>query len=401
MLNHLEHIPIGIRNTLYRPSRSTLGDEIFDVENTRQIYITNHSGNETRGGGGELSLTPLSVKNFCKRLLTLLRHSLLGRNEFSIYWIGIGLAEEAILLVKYFKAHNYNVHVYGIELSRLCMNQTRARVQQFEVSSNFTLICDDFLSYKPNFNCDIIYTTAAVNPTFNVKLLHAALACNTKWIFLSIHLCQSTYRRDELRDLKIEWVLWTKAKLNGSGFTRNFAIIFTSQLVSVSDQLIHSGRAIFRNEIHRRISCECLNHKWRTRRDQSSEITLKINEVIQELEGYLQNMSWNVFKLDVNSQNARMLDEYIPEDLKQQIKMFFEAQIFDNHQVDEKIFFDLPPSQPSPPPPPPLPPIITIIGFRLGLGLGLYTCSLKNYVKALAPSCRGAKMRGVDQDLVT
>jgi hypothetical protein len=39
MLNHLEHFPIGIRNTLYRPSRSTLGDEIFDVENTRQIIL--------------------------------------------------------------------------------------------------------------------------------------------------------------------------------------------------------------------------------------------------------------------------------------------------------------------------------------------------------------------------
>lgn len=283
LIDQIDELPKNLQRNLLRPTRCLLGAEVWTTAN--EIYQSgtnnpNWNGGDLMDGGGPLTLTPDSVERFCKRLLPFVRHTLPGRNQIKIYWVGIGLAEEAILLVKYFEANHISVHVYAIELSRICIELLQDRIQRYKLSSSFTLIFGNFLSYKPNFDCDIIYTSAAVGPTFNLKLLHAALACHAKWVFLSNH-CTTSYKRDDLSELNIEWQLWTKAKLSGSQTARNISIIFTSQFVNLN-QIIMKSRNSFRDEIRRRIHTERLIWKW-SHKGLATEVLLEIGDVINNV----------------------------------------------------------------------------------------------------------------------
>ena len=296
-------------------------------------------------GGGPLTLTAESVERFARKLLPFLRHSLPEKDQISIYWIGIGVGEEAILLVKYFKANGIAIHIHGIELSRVCYDLMEQRIQQYGLTSSFTLILGDLLSFKPNFLCDIIYTSAAVNPTFNLKLLHVALACHAKWVFLSTN-CTATYRREDLLEFKIESRLWTKAALSGSHTARNISIIFTHQFVHPTSLIVKS-RQIFEDEICRRIRTDNLPSKWE-RRDRSTGIILTIFDVIKDLDGYLSQLPWEVFEIDNNTCHAAHLESrVVPQELRNEIKEFFSHQILVVNNVAEMIFFDLPERAPN------------------------------------------------------
>ena len=218
--------------------------------------------------------------------------------------------------MRYFREQGLSVHIYGIELSQDCILRDRDRVETFGVSTDITLIQDNFLTYCPTFSCDIIYTSAAVNPTFNIKILHTAVACQARWIFIS-SAATTTYKD---LGLEITCTRFTNAKLVGSGLARNISMIFTHDIAN-SHKLSDVGRLMYMSEVTRRINGTRLHFKWRNRRAQGLVLTL--GDVIENLDSYFQTYQWEDFHLSCDTPFSTDLDAgVIPKKLMTQITSF-------------------------------------------------------------------------------
>jgi hypothetical protein len=96
------------------------------------------------------------------------------RWELRFLWVGIGLAEESILVVLYFRQLGVFIHVTGLELEADVVTRANEAVRKYDLESHFNIIKYDVLTYevsevKKN-KIDIIYTTAVVDYIFMWKL---------------------------------------------------------------------------------------------------------------------------------------------------------------------------------------------------------------------------------------
>lgn len=102
--------------------------------------------------------------------------------------MGIGLCEEAILLVKYFKdyaASKKKIYVEGTDIDPNLVERATRNILHFNLAEYITVRTEDFVLNPVLSDYFMVYTSAAVNDTFNWKLLHFGLQTNATFLFFS------------------------------------------------------------------------------------------------------------------------------------------------------------------------------------------------------------------------
>lgn len=122
--------------------------------------------------------------------LEILRDSLI---QIIIFWVGIGYAEEAILLVLYIKrcfGNSIKLIIIGIDLHQDVITFAKDMIEKYACEDSISIFLCDVLSINNNATIlrglvpHIVYTSAAAGNMFNLKLLtlciqwRACLLCN-------------------------------------------------------------------------------------------------------------------------------------------------------------------------------------------------------------------------------
>jgi hypothetical protein len=101
----------------------------------------------------------------------------------TIFWIGIGFAEEAILLCKQVAYLNKKItlRIIGIELHEMVVTLGKSNVEKYECSENISITCLDLMQIKCNeemfdgIKVDIVYTSAAFMDLVGLKLIFVSM----------------------------------------------------------------------------------------------------------------------------------------------------------------------------------------------------------------------------------
>ena len=168
-----------------------------------EIYAAgydNSVGSTDIQGGGSLALGPDGIANLGKWLVNS-NSGYLGLDNvdmtevITIFWIGIGYAEESILLVLYIKfvLPRIKVSIFGIDIHESVVHKALENIKNFNCSDYITVTICDVMSVTtlillglcggklPN----LFYTSAAFSDIFNYKILslcvvsEASLLCST------------------------------------------------------------------------------------------------------------------------------------------------------------------------------------------------------------------------------
>lgn len=246
-------LPCNVYRNLNRPSRSKNGLSIFN-EFANQVYnegVNNlNSSGGIQDGGGPLTLSIKSIKNFSQKFKTLICNS--NEKVFTILWVGIGMAEEAIILTKYLRAQEppIIIQIDGVEMSTHCVNEANRIIRKYNCQDTITVNELNFMKYNPNRKYNCTYTSAAVNDIFNWKLLHTSIQCNATWCFHSapssrsynfLKIPQRGYHRN-----------WTKGELTGSSEKRNISVIIIPYINdSMKQELVDRSRQYLIHEFQR------------------------------------------------------------------------------------------------------------------------------------------------------
>jgi hypothetical protein len=203
----------GLKNT--KPSKTRFLTQRYKADS--YMWWTEHDlsvyeeGIESGGsfgteGGGSLPLNCNGVANL-GLWLNNIHAGFLGFEEFTILdeqtfinilWVGIGFAEEAILMVKQFdyfnKTRNHKVclRIYGVELHKEVADIAVDIIRRHECSNNILVLIENVLYINDEFcakyfpeRIDIVYTSGAFHELVNFKLI--SLAVELKAVLLCSH----------------------------------------------------------------------------------------------------------------------------------------------------------------------------------------------------------------------
>lgn len=347
--NHEGSMPQNISRNIKRPTRSKNGIEIFG-NFAERVYSAgtnnpNHPGGEVEEGGGPQTLTATSMRNFCVKFKTLLLHANL--NEINILWIGIGMAEEAILVAKYFEAQQppIRIQIYGLDISDQCVTEARRLITLFNCQNSIQVECQNFFNFTPNGNYTCTYTSAAVNEIFNLKLLHTSIQCKAQWCF---HSSNSSHHFKHFKFLKVGFATnWTKGRLTGSGETRNVTIMTLPFLrLSISNlkkELNGYSRRKLIDEFKRNFISSDKIYTLYVRSRIENETTLTIS--FQNLIGHHyadEYVRWIDFNIDLATENlmrSNLEERVVPYHLRERIMDHFVNQYL-SEGVPQKLFPD-------------------------------------------------------------
>lgn len=348
---HRSTLPHNIQRSLSRPSRSKQGLEVFDSF-AREVYhegVQNPStpGGGIQEGGGPLTMAIKTVKNFCLSLKTIILYS--NVKEINILWVGIGMAEEAILVTKFFQKQDppIPIKIYGIELDSYCVREAKRLIEKAALADIIEVVKLNFLNFKPTRNYTCIYSSAAVGDIFNMKLLYTSIQCCCQWFFHCNHLPKC------YNDLKIPAEgynpSWIKGVLSGSLEKRNIIYIVVPFINdNIKECLIQRSRELVIGEFCRNFTgandkiVDVYQRYFRSRRPEETTFTLSLNDIIKR-QSYYDDFTWSDFIIDFSAESRMELqlqERVVHKDLKDRIVKHFTNQ-FNSHGVDVKLFPDL------------------------------------------------------------
>lgn len=306
---HQGRIPRNIARNLQRPTRSKHGMEIFG-EFAKEVYHAgtnnpNHSGGDVQEGGGPQTLTSTTISQFCFRFKTMLTHSNLNE-DIKILWVGIGMAEEAILFTRYFKAQQppIMIKIHGIDISRDCVIKAKKLIQKFGCDDLIQVKEKNIFDYIPKCKYTCTYTSAAVNEIFSLKLLHTSVKCQSQWCFLSSP-SSGDYTRFKFPKTGLE-KSWVKGTLTGSGEARNISKITLPflNIDALKGELNEYSRELLVNELRRNFT-SCFDKIYtlylRSKNENETKLTLSFNDLIGH--HYANDyVNWRDFVIDLNEE---------------------------------------------------------------------------------------------------
>jgi hypothetical protein len=206
-LTAVAELPYAARAAIALPYISTsriqkLEDQMFnttDLDYTclaTKLYQDGHFSMRRQGNATfDFPLSIKSVKNICHKLYDKMKSNLIspswrsGRWEIRILWVGIGLAEESILIVLYFRQLGVFIKVFGLELDADVVQQALQTVQRYSLDMHFNIKKQDVLEYNINTarndKIDVIYTTAVVDYLFMWKLHQIGIAAARVQVLLA------------------------------------------------------------------------------------------------------------------------------------------------------------------------------------------------------------------------
>jgi hypothetical protein len=154
--------------------------------------------------------------------------------------VGIGLCEEAIVLVKYFietmNIHNITLDITGSDISDVVISRAQSNVTRYDFGNYIKIIHEDLLVADVLGQYHIVYTSAAVNDLFNWKLLYYALKCDATHYLFSKTLCD-TYKKRNQKALEINFKRFCKGQLNVSGESRDIFCLSMPELKAESNPI--------------------------------------------------------------------------------------------------------------------------------------------------------------------
>ena len=180
-------------------------DIIIEIQDSSVYNCSRHYGANV--GDEEGGQQPLCSKTVVKLFFLILKTTnSLHRQEYNklrnqcnfnnvdpyvkpvILWVGCGYGEESIMICNYFRKLDKEIIIYGIDLSELTVMAARRNCEKFGVDKMFSVTkeclfsmdIESFMEGKEKIN--VIYTSAAVNNLFGLKLLHIASLYNCNLI---------------------------------------------------------------------------------------------------------------------------------------------------------------------------------------------------------------------------
>jgi len=186
---------------------------LWTDEEITDIYKNGHSkgGSTMLAGGGSLALAHEGVHNLATWLIDFYKGFMGFDNEsvvvlrglvtqLILYWVGIGYAEEAILLVLYMIRRNCNIslRIIGIDLDKDVIEAAKNLIAKYELTEFISISVMDVMSVRSNDIDEtphIVYTSAAAGEIFDSKLLSlciawkACLLCNLHCAELAAQIC--------------------------------------------------------------------------------------------------------------------------------------------------------------------------------------------------------------------
>ena len=148
----------------------------------RTLYRDGHFSAQNQVGGHsfDFPISIQSIKNVCEKMYERIKDKTFvctwrhAHWEFRILWVGIGLAEESILLVLYFRQLGVFIRVFGLELNAAVVRKATESVRKYNLEEHFNIQQKDVLKYEVSEvrknKIDIVYTTAVVDHIFMWKL---------------------------------------------------------------------------------------------------------------------------------------------------------------------------------------------------------------------------------------
>jgi len=175
-------------------------------------------------------------------------------------------------------------------------------VQRFcpNASETFEIYNQDFMTYEPQNEYHLIYTSAAVHPLFNLRLLHIGVRIKAHWCLLSSQ-CQNNPSFQKLNLPKNCKTVWDrKSKLCGSGSSRPIHIIFLEifQLPKYYRRLVNECTTMLRDKFSRLVRNQSIISKKCSQAEHGDRmVRILLNDLIkyEQRESYLDLIEWTPF----------------------------------------------------------------------------------------------------------
>ena len=216
MLQNMSVVELGVAGDKVIPLNLVRRSKLelpWSSDFIKEVYGRGHTqhGTKGEGGGGSLALSPPGIRELIDWMLSnkdvgSLR-DVQDETSIAIYilWVGIGYAEEAILIVSFFREHypQSQIRIMGIDIEQATVDIANSNAAFYNMSDNITvsltslLFIDEVWAAKQDF--DLVYTSAAFDPLLSIKLfylcskLETDLLCS-KSIIESVILVKRQYK---------------------------------------------------------------------------------------------------------------------------------------------------------------------------------------------------------------
>jgi SAM-dependent methyltransferase len=183
-------------------------------------------------GGGQQALDYESIKKLSQVMYNYFKSKEVGK----ILWIGCGFGEEVVILIRILVYLGIDLTIKAIDHEQACVDHANELAKTYSVSDRLKVSTENlyYLSVEDlTDEFDIVYTGAAVNEMFYVKVFYIACWCKSDLL---------TTHKDLVTDLrKGDWLPQTiKAK-------HNYANVVLEKIFSLS---LYSGSILDENGTH-------------------------------------------------------------------------------------------------------------------------------------------------------
>lgn len=246
-----------------------------------------------------------------------------------------------MILAKFFSCHQIRVVIDGIEISLDCVKKARELVKSHELENLINIHQADFLTFNPTLTSyDIVYTSAAVNDIFNLKLLHTSICWKAKWCLVSKPLTK-TFLDLNLLDNEDIKVFVREIFLAGSNEKRPIMMIDMNIFNDEMKQIIlREGRDKLVSEFSREInginSDRIYNIWWRS--GQKKDLKIEIGDIIPSDADYRRKWNWIAYNTNNESYFSKLVSRVVDMNLRKEIKVHFLEQYQQTHRIDVAIF---------------------------------------------------------------
>lgn len=346
-------MPKNIRRNLQRKSRKINMIEKIGQSLYNQGVNDYHHGGANQQGGGPQAITLASSKKFVTSFLELIQSDFPEKKEIRILWvyssfhihlifnqIGIGLAEEAILLCAAFRQLHYSISILGLELSYENSRKAKELIEKYEMRNYIQVYHYDFIFYQSrNETFDMCYTTAAVNSIFIEKLLYISIQCKIKYIFASEAILPKPLPAPFYHNLFVKDIY-----LCGSHSARPIHRIqmYEEQIEEEKQNLLSNFRTNICREFQRNVASYLDSGKIYFSWNQRNSIEITIEDILSDKDTYLYSFSWIPFQFQ-RGQNSRYDADFdsgvLNIELKQRILTSFVDQYQENFDIPKQVVY--------------------------------------------------------------
>lgn len=236
------------------------------------------------------------------------------------------------------------MNITGLELSEECVRKGKELIVEYKLQTYINVELQDVLDYKPTQQFDFIYTTAAVNPVFNYKILHLSVLSNCRWCFISkfcitcikecIHLPKEAVRTF-VRDGELE-----KSKERRPIMIVSLHYFRNNEVRVILPEL---SREVILHEFVRKIDSFITKLSFKNRTpNQPPTLIIKLDMILKGNDRYLLKYFWSDLLVDDVIYLEQLENEGVVNmKLKKKIISHFEGQLKSNN-IPSIVFPDLP-----------------------------------------------------------